>query len=596
MATPDRVLTELIDLARNPSVAAAGRHEAFAEIVSRFQDLALACAYARLRDAGLAEDAAQDAFLVAWEQLDQLRDPAAFPGWIRRLVLTQCHRRLRSPRLALVPDDEAPQVAVDSDEATEATTAHNSAIVRTALTQLSRADRLVLTLFYGSERSHAEIADWLGVPVTTVARRLAHAKRRIRSHLLDLIAGELRAEQQRSRSALNIELAIRLRRTTSDDASRLDDLTQRAGHARPVHVRTRCPPSSMPVCSYLVEDRSGTPVAYAAATQTIFKPIYDLQLAAGHAALTGHAGDVLLMQILEDLATRDAITLWHWTSTRRHTIVEFLTGRGFAIVRREEDWRLDITQAGRLVAGATRPPAAELRDFALLLEDPALFESTRALMTEVVADDPASRPFLPIHPDTLRRLVRAQRHGVLAISGGAVAGVVAGSMDDIVTQGCRLNIVAVRKDWRRKGLATFLLGRLLMSGNYASARLGAPGDPALTSWLGHCGFVRTGDTLLLERLLRKTVRIPRERLQEYVGRYVTDDPRLEPISIEQHGDALISKARDMRDVLLASSECEFFTRHHYGSGRFERDDTGQVARLVYTDGPHQLVAVRADRA
>jgi hypothetical protein len=54
----------------------------------------------------------------------------------------------------------------------------------------------------------------------------------------------------------------------------------------------------------------------------------------------------------------------------------------------------------------------------------------------------------------------------------------------------------------------------------------------------------------------------------------------------------MSKARDMRDVLLAASDTEFFTRYHYGRGRFERDDQGRVARLVYTEGPHEMVAQR----
>jgi uncharacterized membrane protein YccC len=52
------------------------------------------------------------------------------------------------------------------------------------------------------------------------------------------------------------------------------------------------------------------------------------------------------------------------------------------------------------------------------------------------------------------------------------------------------------------------------------------------------------------------------------------------------------QAGDMRDVLLASSSGDFFTTHHYGRGRFERDAAGRVARLVYTEGPHEFVADR----
>ncbi|MBV7336789.1 hypothetical protein KFU94_52880 [Chloroflexi bacterium TSY] len=65
-----------------PIVTAAqlGDGQAFGQIVHRFQDMAFACAYAMLGDPGLAQDAAQEAFLDAHQSLTKLREPAAFPG------------------------------------------------------------------------------------------------------------------------------------------------------------------------------------------------------------------------------------------------------------------------------------------------------------------------------------------------------------------------------------------------------------------------------------------------------------------------------------------------------------------------------------
>ena len=68
----------LVERARSALQPEHVRHQAFAELVRRFEDLAFACACAKLRDAALAEDAAQDAFFTAWERLDQLREPDAF--------------------------------------------------------------------------------------------------------------------------------------------------------------------------------------------------------------------------------------------------------------------------------------------------------------------------------------------------------------------------------------------------------------------------------------------------------------------------------------------------------------------------------------
>jgi hypothetical protein len=125
-----------------------------------------------------------------------------------------------------------------------------------------------------------------------------------------------------------------------------------------------------------------------------------------------------------------------------------------------------------------------------------------------------------------------------------------------------------------------------------AVRVVAPVAAGLPAWLTSRGFVQVADRLLLERLLRKTVRVAPELLDEYVGEYVVDARPAEPITIERHGESLISKTRDMRDLLLASSESEFFTRHHDGRGRFERDETGRVARLVISEGLREFIAIR----
>ena len=56
-------------------------------------------AYSLLRDAHLAEDAAQEAFVDAYRHLDDLRTPAAFPGWFRRVVFKHCDRITRGRRV-----------------------------------------------------------------------------------------------------------------------------------------------------------------------------------------------------------------------------------------------------------------------------------------------------------------------------------------------------------------------------------------------------------------------------------------------------------------------------------------------------------------
>src|ERR687883_1015826 len=92
----------LVCKATDADAPLAERHEAFDELVRRFQDMAFACAYAALCDFHLAEDAAQEAFVAAWRKLSRLREPAAFPGWLRRVVLTECSRLTRGKRAPMV--------------------------------------------------------------------------------------------------------------------------------------------------------------------------------------------------------------------------------------------------------------------------------------------------------------------------------------------------------------------------------------------------------------------------------------------------------------------------------------------------------------
>src|SRR5450432_1765322 len=91
--------------------AQTGNREAFSRLVARFQGMVVGYAFSWVGD--LAEDVAQDAFVEAFLRLHQLREPSAFPGWLRRIVRKHCDRCTRRKR-APVEDagaalqDEAP--------------------------------------------------------------------------------------------------------------------------------------------------------------------------------------------------------------------------------------------------------------------------------------------------------------------------------------------------------------------------------------------------------------------------------------------------------------------------------------------------------
>src|SRR5258708_2880499 len=89
----------------------AGDLAAFTELIRRYQNMAFGYVFSVLRDFHLAQDAAQEAFIIAYADLGKLAEPAAFPAWLRGIVRHQCGRMLRKRRVAVVSLEDASAVA-----------------------------------------------------------------------------------------------------------------------------------------------------------------------------------------------------------------------------------------------------------------------------------------------------------------------------------------------------------------------------------------------------------------------------------------------------------------------------------------------------
>lgn len=178
----------LVTRAAEARAARNERSQAFGEIVRRFQDLAFACAYSVLGDFHLAEDAAQEAFIAAWRNLDQLRKPEAFPGWFKRIVLTQCNRQTRGKRLHSSPLDAMGEVASGGpDPAALYEQREGREAVLAAIRELPEHERTATLMYYIGDYSQQEIAAFIGVPVSTVKKRLHTARGRLRERTICMV-------------------------------------------------------------------------------------------------------------------------------------------------------------------------------------------------------------------------------------------------------------------------------------------------------------------------------------------------------------------------------------------------------------------------
>ena len=218
-----------IPLDRLVSLAAAGDLKAYEEIVCRFQDMAVGYAHTLLDDFHLAEDTAQDAFLQAYQSLGQLANPAAFPGWFRRIVFSYANRLMRGKKLDTVPIDKTPDTPDrrPDPEAAMVLKERQSQILD-AMGQLPQPQRQVLTLFYMGGHSHLEIATFMDLPPTTVNNRLRAARRNLKERMLEMAEKEL-AQNAPSRDD---SFATAVSFCTAAQAGDLDQV-QRILQARP---------------------------------------------------------------------------------------------------------------------------------------------------------------------------------------------------------------------------------------------------------------------------------------------------------------------------------------------------------------------------
>jgi RNA polymerase sigma factor (sigma-70 family) len=177
--------------------AAGGDVAAFDALVRRFQDQAVGYARALVPDAATAEDAAQEAFVEAFLCLSNLREPDAFPVFLRRIVRKQCDRARRSaPRPGTALSLEAASEVVGGAEPLSLLlTAESARRVRVALDALSPREREAVWLYYFGGDDIAGVAAFLGVPPTTVKNRLHTARQRLRKELWEMAEDVLVAEK-----------------------------------------------------------------------------------------------------------------------------------------------------------------------------------------------------------------------------------------------------------------------------------------------------------------------------------------------------------------------------------------------------------------
>ena len=162
--------------------AKAGNKEAFSELVEKYQKPVFSVCYRMLGTPTAAEDAAQEAFIRAYQALDRYDPERSFATWILSIASNYSIDQLRKKKVTilsmdsdkhawLAPPDPGPspeKVALDKEK---------SALVQAILADLAETDRAAVILQYWHDYSYEEIAENLDLSSSAVKSRLFRARK-----------------------------------------------------------------------------------------------------------------------------------------------------------------------------------------------------------------------------------------------------------------------------------------------------------------------------------------------------------------------------------------------------------------------------------
>jgi RNA polymerase sigma-70 factor (ECF subfamily) len=165
--------------------AQQGSDEAFTKLVEEHQTHVYNLCYRMLGEPEAAEDAAQESFLRAYQNLQRYDRNRPFATWLLSIAAHYCIDRLRRRKLSMFSLDEENDDGVTFEIADPASPNPEAESVKheerdrlhILLKDLDATDRAAIILRYWNDYSEIEIAESLNLTVSAVKSRLHRARR-----------------------------------------------------------------------------------------------------------------------------------------------------------------------------------------------------------------------------------------------------------------------------------------------------------------------------------------------------------------------------------------------------------------------------------
>ena len=121
-----------------------------------------------------AQDILQDGFVKVFRKIDQVKDPKAFPGWIRRVMINTALEKYRSQAVTARVDEEPQAMQLQiTDDTLESLDAE---VLVKMISELTPRYRMVFNLYAIEGYTHQEIGEMLGISEGTSKSNLSRAR------------------------------------------------------------------------------------------------------------------------------------------------------------------------------------------------------------------------------------------------------------------------------------------------------------------------------------------------------------------------------------------------------------------------------------
>jgi RNA polymerase sigma-70 factor (ECF subfamily) len=157
--------------------ARRGSVTAFETLVRRNQSLVRGFLRRLAGSAALADDLAQETFLMAWKRIGSYEAKGSFRGWLCRIAYTQFLQDRRSSKASQAREDSVmaeAETAQDDRSGIEARLDLDRVLAR-----VSPEQRAVLALCYGEGMSHGEAAEALKLPLGTIKSHVLRGREKV---------------------------------------------------------------------------------------------------------------------------------------------------------------------------------------------------------------------------------------------------------------------------------------------------------------------------------------------------------------------------------------------------------------------------------